>query len=44
MLPREAVNASSLEEFKARLDVALGCLVWWVASAYGRGAAVPLET
>ena len=27
MLPREAVNASSLEEFKARLDVALGCLV-----------------
>ena len=27
-LPKEAVDASSLEAFKARLDVALGSLVW----------------
>ena len=27
-LPREVVNAPSLEAFKARLDVALGSLVW----------------
>ena len=29
-LPREAVDAPSLEAFKARLDVALGSLVWWL--------------
>jgi len=29
-LPKEAVDAPSLEAFKARLDVALGCLVWWL--------------
>jgi len=29
-LPKEAVDAPSLEAFKARLDVALGSLVWWV--------------
>ena len=28
-LPREAVDAPSLEVFKARLDGALGNLVWW---------------
>ena len=28
-LPREVVDAPSLEAFKARLDVALGSLVWW---------------
>lgn len=28
-LPREAVGAPSLEVFKARLDGALGSLVWW---------------
>lgn len=28
-LPREAVGAPSLEVFKARLDRALGNLVWW---------------
>ena len=28
-LPREAVDALSLEVFKARLDVALGSLVWY---------------
>ena len=31
-LPREAVGAPSLEEFKATLDGALGSLVWWVAT------------
>ena len=31
-LPREAVDAPSLEVFKARLDGALGSLVWWEVS------------
>ena len=31
-LPKEVVDASSLEAFKARLDVALGSLVWWLAT------------
>ena len=31
-LPKEAVDAPSLEAFKARLDVALGSLVWWMAT------------
>jgi len=31
-LPKEAVDAPSLEAFKARLDVALGSLVWWLAT------------
>jgi len=31
-LPREVVAAPSLEEFKARLDVALGSLVWWLVT------------
>ena len=29
-LPREAVDAPSLEVFKAILDGALGSLIWWV--------------
>jgi len=29
-LPKEAVGAPSLKAFKARLDVALGSLVWWL--------------
>jgi len=33
-LPREAVDAPSLESFKTRLDGALGSLSWW-------GAALP---
>ena len=33
-LPREAVDAPSLEALKARLDEALGSLGWW-------GAALP---
>jgi len=31
-LPREVVDAPSLGAFKARLDVALGSLVWWLAT------------
>ena len=31
-LPKEAVDAPSLEAFKARLDVALGSLLWWLAT------------
>ena len=31
-LPREAVDAPSLEVFKARLDGTLGNLVWWRVS------------
>jgi len=30
MLPNKVVDAPSLEAFKARLDVALGSLVWWL--------------
>jgi len=29
VVPKEVVDASSLQAFKARLDVALGSLVWW---------------
>ena len=29
-LPKEVLDVSSLEAFKARLDVALGSLVWWL--------------
>ena len=31
-MPKEAVDAPSLEAFQARLDVALGSLVWWLAT------------
>ena len=31
-LPREVVDASSLEVFKARLDGALVSLIWWEVS------------
>ena len=37
MLPKEAVDAPSLEAFKARLDVALGSLVWWLATLHIAG-------
>ena len=33
-LPKEVVDAQSLEAFKARLDVALGSLVWWLATLH----------
>jgi len=29
-LPKQVVDAPSLEAFKARLDVALGSRVWWL--------------
>jgi len=35
-LPKEVVDAPPLEAFKARLDVALGSLVWWLVPAAGR--------
>ena len=36
-LPKEAVDAPSLEAFKARLDVALGSLVWWLTTLHVAG-------
>jgi len=33
-LPREVMDAPSLEAFKARLDVALCSLVWWLATQH----------
>jgi len=36
-LPREAVDAPSLQAFKARLDVALGSLVCWLAALHTAG-------
>ena len=33
-LPKEAVDAPSMQAFKARLDVALGSLVWWLATLH----------
>ena len=36
-LPKEAVDAPSLQAFKARLDVALGSLVWWLATLHIAG-------
>ena len=36
-LPKEVVDAPSLEAFKARLDVALGSLVCWLAALHIAG-------
>ena len=36
-LPKEAVDAPSLKAFKARLDVALGSLVWWLVTLHIAG-------
>jgi len=36
-LPKKFVDAPSLEAFKARLDVALGSLVWWLATLHIAG-------
>jgi len=33
-LPKEVVDAPSVEAFKARLDVALGSLVWWLLTLH----------
>ena len=40
-LPRDVVDAPSLEAFKARLDVALGSLVWWLATLHIAGRLKP---
>ena len=40
-LPKEAVDAPSLEAFKARLDVALGSLVSWLATLHIAGVGTP---
>ena len=36
-LPKKVMDAPSLEAFKARLDVALGSLVWWLATLHIAG-------
>ena len=36
-LPKEVTDAPSLEAFKARLDVALGSLVWWLVTLHIAG-------
>jgi len=36
-LPKEVVDAPSLEAFEARLDVALGSLVWWLVTLHIAG-------
>jgi len=36
-LPKEVVDAPSLEAFKARLAVALGSLVWWLVNLHITG-------
>jgi len=36
-LPKEIVDAPSLEAFKAMLDVALSSLVWWLATLHTAG-------
>ena len=36
-MSKEAVDAPSLEAFKARLDVALGSLVCWLATLHTAG-------
>ena len=40
-LPREAVAATSLAVFKARLDGALSNLVWWKMSLLTAGGLEP---
>ena len=36
-LPKEVVDAPSLEAFKARLDVTLDSLVWWLVTLHIAG-------
>ena len=40
-LPKEVVDAPFLEAFKARLDVALGSLVSWLATLHVAGRLIP---
>ena len=42
-LLKEAVDAPSLEAFKARLDVALGSLLWWLATLHIAGGLKPAD-
>ena len=42
-MPKEAVEAPSLEAFKARLDVALGSLVWWLVTLHRAGGGLKLD-
>ena len=37
LVAQEVVDAPSLEAFKARLDVALGSLVWWLETLHIAG-------
>jgi len=37
-LPKEVVDAPSREAFMARLDVALGSLVWWLETLHTAGS------
>jgi len=39
-LPRETVDAQSLEVFSARLDGALSSLMWWVAVSPWQGVGI----
>ena len=39
-LPKEVVDTPSLEAFKARLDVALGSLVCWLAILHTAGGVI----
>ena len=36
-MPKEAVDAPSLQAFKARLDVALDSLIWWLETLHIAG-------
>ena len=36
-LPKETVDTPSLKAFKARLDVVLGSLVWWLVTLHIAG-------
>ena len=42
-MPKEAVDAPSPEAFKARLDVALVSLIWWLATLHIAGGGVKLD-
>ena len=39
-LPKEVVDAPSLDAFKAGLDVTLGSLVWWLVTLYMAGGLI----
>jgi len=36
-LPKDVADAPSVEAFKAKLDVALGSLVWWLVTLHITG-------